>query len=274
MCVRVVLVPFGASYRPDMKSEFKRAGWAVATYIPDVWLCESLCQDPAAAVVISGQWRQVRPLIAAVRAALPRSMVVVLLDDEGTKEIRIEAMNLGADACFPASCYMAELAAFVVAGVRRIGLDQESPTVTQETQTRHVWYLDEINRLWLGPKGEVLPLTTTELDFLRRLLSAPGWRLARTQFASTGHRAIAPEQLEVSRRTDVLISRLRTKAEGLGIKVPLLAVRQWGYMYLDEHELRRQTGLRQWIQISTRLSRCISSVSLMLPNIRVICAEG
>ena len=127
MCVRVILVPFGASYRPDMKSEFRRAGWAVATYIPDIWLCESLCQDPAAAVVISRAWQQVRPVIAAVRAALPRSMVVALLDEEAAKEIRVEAMSLGADACFPASCHMAELAAFVVAGVRRIGLDQEVP---------------------------------------------------------------------------------------------------------------------------------------------------
>ena len=242
MNARVILVPFSASDRSDTKSEFERVGWAVDVYIPDTWLHESLCRDPAAVVVASGAWQQIRASIAELRTALPRSMLIALLDEEGTKEMRIEAINLGADACYPASCHSAELVAFAVTGFRRIGPAYDAWCDLRFASVRKTWRLDPAGRLWLGPKGEVLPLTVTEFEFLNRLLSAPGKRLSRMQFSSEANGNIPgktpPTQREISRRTDVLVSRLRSKAEGLGIKVPLLAIRQWGYVFMDEYELR------------------------------------
>lgn len=234
---RVVLVPFGASYRPAMKSEFKRVSWTVATYIPDAWLYETLRTDPVAAVVISGPWQQTHTVIVPVRATLPSSMVVVVLDDEGTKDTRIDAMNLGADVCFSAYDNVSELVAFAGAGFRRIGSPQQSAKAVEREPVQDAWRLNEIGRQWLGPKGEVLPLTSTELEFLRRLLSAPGRRLSRNQFLPSDSQKSAAGPNDVCRRIDVLVSRLRNKAESLGITVPVLAIRQWGYMFLDERDL-------------------------------------
>ena len=115
-----------------------------------------------------------------------------------------------------------------------------------------------------GPAGERLPLTATERAFLVRLLNAPDHCLRRERFLP---RNAAVERDSV-RRVDVLVSRLRSKARRLDIDLPVLAVRGWGYILLA------RAGRRVRTHRTTRLSRCMSSGSVMLPRMRAICDEG
>jgi len=77
-----------------------------------------------------------------------------------------------------------------------------------------------------GPAGERLPLTVTERVFFIRLLNAPGQCLRRERF-------FPGNPQEGARSVDVLVSRLRSKARRLDIELPVLAVRGWGYIFLQ-----------------------------------------
>jgi len=65
-----------------------------------------------------------------------------------------------------------------------------------------------------------MPLTRGESRLLQALLDKPGRPMSREEYPHGG------------RALDVAVARLRAKAVTLGVSLPLLTVREWGYMFL------------------------------------------
>ncbi len=132
--------------------------------------------------------------------------------------LRIAALKAGADICLSlpdaaGPWLAAELLAVVEASrrSRSLGLSRG-------------WTLNEARRCLLGPQGISLSLTPVEGKFLSRLFASPGCCLRRSESGNG----------EQSRRLDVMVSRLRSKARQAGVDLPLRAVRHWGYIFLAE----------------------------------------
>lgn len=99
------------------------------------------------------------------------------------------------------------------------------------------WSLRDQGWSLVSPDGKTLSLTTAEREFMTCLLSSPDHRMARSQlYAQT--RAYSGNALTASgtesRGLDVMVSRLRRKAQMNGMRLPLRSVRRWGYMFTGD----------------------------------------
>jgi DNA-binding response OmpR family regulator len=100
------------------------------------------------------------------------------------------------------------------------------------------WRLQEGGWTLVSPQGQRLALTTLERKFISALFAAPSRSLARgdlSALAPSGgeggdHPASSP------RGVDVMVSRLRRKAQAMGMPLPLRSVRRWGYMFTEQAE--------------------------------------
>jgi len=214
------------------------AGWRQAGWIVD-W-CEG---QHALAGTLSG-------LVRTTRTSVPAAVVVALLSEGGLPE-RIAMMRAGVDLCWPIETQVEEVAAMVDAFARR---------GTASAAAASAWYLSNAGRVLAGPGGVRLPLTVAEREFMARLLAAPGHRLARQQLAcgfrqrgvqdgapvssevlpswtaNSSHAASYDAAAGLSRNVDVMVSRLRAKAQRMGINLPLLSVRRWGYLFIADSD--------------------------------------
>jgi DNA-binding response OmpR family regulator len=97
------------------------------------------------------------------------------------------------------------------------------------------WQLRDGGWTLMSPQGLRLELTTLERKFMLALFSAPSRSLARADLLalapSTGDGGEQPTSSP--RGVDVMVSRLRRKAQALGMPLPLRSVRRWGYMFTE-----------------------------------------
>jgi DNA-binding response OmpR family regulator len=97
------------------------------------------------------------------------------------------------------------------------------------------WSLREGGWTLVSPSGQRMALTTLERKFMLALFEANNHSLARNELS-----ALAPEREPGERPgpsprgVDVMVSRLRRKAQALGIPLPLRSVRRWGYMFTED----------------------------------------
>lgn len=105
--------------------------------------------------------------------------------------------------------------------------------------TTPAWRLREGGWTLLSPQGQRLGLTTLERLFMLALFNAPNHSLARSELGALGAgRGEAGDRAATSARgVDVMVSRLRRKAQALGMPLPLRSVRRWGYMFTEEAEV-------------------------------------
>lgn len=98
------------------------------------------------------------------------------------------------------------------------------------------WHLREGGWTLLAPHGQRLGLTTLERLFMLALFNAPNHSLARNELgALAGGRGESGDKSATSPRgVDVMVSRLRRKAQTMGMPLPLRSVRRWGYMFTEE----------------------------------------
>lgn len=102
------------------------------------------------------------------------------------------------------------------------------------TMTVH-WRLRDEGWTLVSPQGLRLPLTTLERKLMLCLFGASSRSLARTELSTLApsvgeggeHPASSP------RGIDVMVSRLRRKAQAMGMPLPLRSVRRWGYMFTE-----------------------------------------
>jgi DNA-binding response OmpR family regulator len=190
--------------------------WQVSAFESPAELLERLQTEDVDAMVLRGRGKRMPQLIAALRRAAPDA-VVVWQAPAATPRERVEALEAGVDAYSSVRMEAPEWDA-LLRNVRRRLL----PPATDGP----AWRVHGRERVLSGPAGERLPLTVTERAFFIRLLNAPGQCLRRERF-------FPGNPQEGARSVDVLVSRLRSKARRLDIDLPVLAVRGWGYIFLQ-----------------------------------------
>ncbi len=182
------------------------------------------------AVVLLGPLETLISVVKPLRLAAPTAFLTILADN-GSPHTRAQAMDLGADICLPFNTHPQEAAAMVRAACRRREDTCDLPA-QPAMPSSPAWRLESSGRILAGPQGQQLPLTGSEREFFLRILSMPGYRLSRQHVVTD--RAPGKQTKQAPRSIDVLVSRLRSKAARMGVDLPLLAVRCWGYMLVPE----------------------------------------
>jgi len=219
--IEAIVIQGGVPRRPHLSSALAAMGWS-ARECPAIGDLGSLVDiRPPQVMVLEGPAPMLCTLAGIARFTAPRAALIVLAD-ETELEARVLALQAGADVACPLQIDLRELAALgrALAQPRRDDA-RPPPAVTPG------WHLISGGRVLAGPRGQRLPLTFSESAFFLRLLGAPGYRLPREHLAASRGQHSA-------RSVDVMVSRLRSKAQRLGIELPLLAVRQWGYIFLAD----------------------------------------
>lgn len=183
------------------------------------------------AIALLGSLEALTSVIKPVRMAAPAAFLAILADN-GLPLTRAQAMDLGADICLPFNIDPQEAAAIVRAACRRRQNNAALPAQPALPEPLPTWRLEGNGRILVGPQGQQLPLTSSEREFFVRILSMPGYRLPRQRILANTETGQQAQQ--AMRSVDVLVSRLRSKAARMGVELPLLAVRCWGYMFVPE----------------------------------------
>ncbi|MDM9560896.1 winged helix-turn-helix domain-containing protein [Bordetella petrii] len=220
-----IVIQCGPSRRPHLPEALSAVGWSVRG-------CNAIAQLGALAdqrapqlLVLETPTESLCTLAGMARFTVPGAVLIAMADAEAVGP-RVLALDAGADACCTVQVDIRELSALGRALCRRREARPARPAGPAPA-----WQLTSGGRVLAGPAGQRLPLTLTESVFLLRLLSTPGHRLPRERLVTASGEAHAEQS---PRSVDVMVSRLRAKAQRLGVELPLLAVRQWGYMFLAD----------------------------------------
>jgi len=110
-----------------------------------------------------------------------------------------------------------------------------APQVSVVEPGSEQWRLRDGGWTLVSPRGQRLVLTTLERKFMLSLFGAASRSLARAELSalapSTGESGEHPASSP--RGVDVMVSRLRRKAQAMGMPLPLRSVRRWGYMFTE-----------------------------------------
>lgn len=224
--IEAVVIQGNPPGRPHLAAALAATGWVMRDCLIIGRLGELADIRMPQVLILDAPAEAVRTLAGIARFTVPGAALVVLADHTEV-EARIVALDAGADACCPVDIDVRELAALGRALVRLRGVSAD-----RRDDDSTLWHLTRGGRVLAGPRGQHLPLTFTESAFFLRLLASPGHRLPRERLVAApvagarGHHSV--------RSVDVMVSRLRAKAQRLGVELPLLAVRQWGYIFLAD----------------------------------------
>jgi len=173
--------------------------------------------------------------VAGLRA-MDTTAGIVAVSTFDTPENRILGLHCGADVCLPPDVCAAEIAAALQALVRRIpaaarrAADAEPrPLQPVPSEAAGKWQFHDAAWTLVSPQGTRLALTLAEREFLLRLTASADKRLPRADPGTDPHSGH-----ETIRRTDVLVSRLRRKAQDLNLELPIRTVWGWGYAFTGE----------------------------------------
>lgn len=192
-------------------------------------------------VLIEAQLSELCMALAGLRA-MDTSAGIVAVSSFDTADNRILGLHCGADACFSSGVDDHEIAATLQALMRRAPVAHASSVMPKEADVLPIinssalanrggkWQFQDAAWTLKSPQGVRLPLTHAEREFLLKLTTAPHKRLPRADIANQD----APDGQENVRRTDVLLSRLRRKAQDLAVELPVRTVWGWGYAFTAE----------------------------------------
>ena len=161
---------------------------------------------------------------------------VVLVTARGQLEDRLRGLREGADAYLVKPVHMEELAETLNALGRRLRSERAvseqvaapaPAAATPEPQRSRGWRLLEGDWILADPEGQRMKLTTSERAFVACLFRHRGTAVSRDDLI----RALGGNVFDFDgHRIDALASRVRRKAEKLGMQLPLHSVRGTGYV--------------------------------------------
>ncbi|AMG86642.2 response regulator transcription factor [Bordetella parapertussis] len=170
-------------------------------------------------------------LVARLRGS--PELGIIVIGGNLTLDARLRCLQSGADACVPLPADERELACVLLALARRLPAWQEDEEAVAQRGTDEGWELRDQDWTLVAPGGEELSLSANERQIVRLLLGAAGRAIGRAELASelavdgpavrsTGERSI-----------DVIVSRLRRKAELAGLVLPIRTVYGSGYLFAN-----------------------------------------
>lgn len=172
-------------------------------------------------------------LIARLRGAA--DLGIVVKGDAMPVEVRLRCLQSGADAALCAPLDDRELACVLLALARRLPawqdhLDVEAPTALPASGK---WELRDQDWTLAAPSGATLSLSANERLLVRTLLKAEGKAVSRgtlsADLGADGGGGV--NRMSGARSIDVVISRLRRKAELAGLILPIRTVYGSGYLF-------------------------------------------
>ena len=171
--------------------------------------------------------------VAGLRA-MDTTAGIVAISTFDSPENRILGLHCGADVCFQPDVATAEIAAALQALVRRTPPSGRRHAEAETRSQRPPAPPPDAgsSRTPPGPwsaRAASAALTQAEREFLLKLTSAMDKRLPRSAFApdpQAGRDSV--------RRTDVVVSRLRRKAQDMHLDLPIRTVWGWGYAFTGE----------------------------------------
>jgi len=174
-------------------------------------------------------------LLSRLAAVSDIGIVAIGIDDQ--VETRMRCLQSGADVCVPAPVDFREVAAVLLALSRRLASrPPEAVAPARLVAARPVvpvgrWELRNEDWSLVAPSGAILSLSESQRLVLRSLLATPGRAVQR---------AVLLQQLarhaNGARSIDVIINRLRKKAEHAGLNLPIRTVYGSGYMFVSDSD--------------------------------------
>lgn len=165
---------------------------------------------------------------------LTSSVAIILMVGSDDPDLRIEALEAGADDCFSRKLGLREIKARVASLLRRAAFGAAALSMGRVLFFEG-WSMDPHKRALTDPTGRLVDLTAAEFDLLWAFCRNSGKTLSRqTLLSLTRVGAARP----VDRSIDVHINRLRSKIEADPHRpVFLRTVRLGGYIFTPAVEI-------------------------------------
>lgn len=165
---------------------------------------------------------------------------IVVLGDSLQVDNRLRCLQSGADACLTSPFDNRELIGVLMALARRLpGRSGDSVAVNGTDvapagNAHGNWELRDQNWTLMAPSGVAISLSANERHIVRTLLDATGQAVARDELNKHLDDTASSGRASGSRSIDVIISRLRRKAELAGVILPIRTVYGSGYLFADQ----------------------------------------
>ncbi|AZY50943.1 DNA-binding response regulator [Bordetella avium] len=170
----------------------------------------------------------------ATRLRAHSHLGIVMLTGRGAMEDRVRGLEGGADVYLTKPVDLLELSSVIRSLARRMRLARpaaaETAPVPPLRQAGQQWSLLDGGWVLACPDGGALHLNAQERAFLMTLMQSAGEAVTRQVLAEI-IQPHNPAEFE-PRRVDVMVSRLRAKAQSAGFKLPVLSVRGQGYVFV------------------------------------------
>ncbi|MEN4917202.1 winged helix-turn-helix domain-containing protein [Achromobacter spanius] len=169
-------------------------------------------------------------LVARLHGSAPLGIVVI---GRGMSvDARLRCLQSGADACLPDPQDPRELVCILLSLARRLPAEMDlSPT---EELAVGKWELRDQGWTLLAPSGATLSLSANERLVVRALLDVAGRAVGREALGSELQVEGSAVRSSSARSIDVIVSRLRRKAEQAGLILPIRTVYGSGYLFTDQ----------------------------------------
>jgi len=160
------------------------------------------------------------------------SLGIVVMGNNLSLDTRLRCLQSGADACLPPPQDPRELACILLALARRLPAGQD--TATAEEPVMGQWELRDQGWTLAAPSGATISLSANERLIVRSLLEVAGRAVGRNELGDELRVEGGGARSSGSRSIDVIVSRLRRKAELAGVMLPIRTVYGSGYLFADQ----------------------------------------
>nr|WP_088143496.1 winged helix-turn-helix domain-containing protein [Achromobacter xylosoxidans] len=160
------------------------------------------------------------------------SMGIVVTGRGMSVDSRLRCLQSGADACLPDPQDPRELACILLSLARRLPAGQEASLV--DAAQNGQWELRDQGWTLAAPSGATISLSANERLIVRSLLEVAGKAVGRTELGDELQVEGGGVRASGSRSIDVIVSRLRRKAELAGVMLPIRTVYGSGYLFADQ----------------------------------------
>lgn len=168
-------------------------------------------------------------LVARLHGSSPMGIVVTGLGM--SVDSRLRCLQSGADACLTDPHDPRELACILLALARRLPAGLDSPG---DEALNAQWELRDQGWTLVAPSGAAISLSANERLIVRSLLEVAGRAVGRSELGDELRVEGGGMRSSGSRSIDVIVSRLRRKAELAGVMLPIRTVYGSGYLFADQ----------------------------------------
>lgn len=168
-------------------------------------------------------------LVARLHGSAPLGIVVV--GKSMPVDSRLRCLQSGADACLPDPQDPRELVCILLALARRLPAAAD-PAEPQDAGSGR-WELHDQGWTLAAPNGVTLSLSANERLIVRALLNVAGKAVDREALGNELQVEGGAARASSARSIDVIVSRLRRKAEQAGVVLPIRTVYGSGYLFTD-----------------------------------------